>query len=85
MVSTVKIITRNYPCRPQVIERQQKWVKFGIPKDIPRGTNDRGVLIVGERVNFATDEDDGVNQEIEVAQKLIEMGKKQLMSKQLKI
>lgn len=25
----IKIIQRIYPCRPQVIERRQQWVKFG--------------------------------------------------------
>jgi len=37
ITNQVKIISRIYQCRPQVLERRDKWVKFGNVKNLARG------------------------------------------------
>lgn len=57
------IIQRTYACRPQVIERRQKWQKFGDKaKNFPRGKNQKGILNVTGPVPFITDEGEEINE-----------------------
>lgn len=57
ITTQVKIIQRIYPCRPQVIERRDKWVKFGEKaKNMERGKNEKGIRTVTGPVGFITDE-----------------------------
>ena len=52
----VKAVQYLYPCRPQVLERKKKWVKFGEAKDVPKGTNKQGVVSIVGPVVFLNDE-----------------------------
>lgn len=57
VISQIKIIQRNYPCRPQVLERRQKWVKFGEKAaGIERGKNQKGILTITGPEKFKSDE-----------------------------
>lgn len=56
ITTQVKTIQRLYPCRPQVIERRDKWVKFGDKaKNVERGKNEKGLKTVTGPVGFITD------------------------------
>lgn len=50
-----KVIQRLYPCRQQVIDRRDNWVKFGKAKNIERGKNEKGMLTISGPMNFITD------------------------------
>lgn len=56
ITTQVKTIQRLYPCRLQVIERRDKWVKFGDKaKNVERGKNEKGLKTVTGPVGFITD------------------------------
>ena len=79
----IKVIQHLYPCRPQVIERQKKWVKFGAARDVPDGQNAQGVCSIVGPVQFINDEGQ-VNEEIDIAKDLLAMAKQQAMSRNMK-
>ena len=71
-------------CRPQVIERKEKWVKFGQAKDIPRGQNRPGQLLIPETPVVIEDDEGQVDQQIDIAKNLIAMSKESMMNRNLR-
>ena len=79
----IKVTQHLYPCRPAVLERKKKWVKFGVVKDVPKGQNRQGVMSVQGPITFINDEGE-MDQEIDIAKNLIAMSKQQAMGKNMK-
>lgn len=71
-------------CRPQVIERKEKWVKFGNVAKIPRGQSTPGELLIPEAPLVIEDDQGQVNEEIDIAKNLIALSKESMMNKNLK-
>lgn len=49
----VKVTTRFYPCREQVLKRKE-WKKFGEVKNTPRGTHHRGDYLLEDYLKIQT-------------------------------
>ncbi len=49
-------------CRPQVIERKEKWVKFGNVAKIPRGQTIPGELLIPDTPLVIEDDEGQVDQ-----------------------
>ena len=83
-VKEVKVNKLIYMCRPQVLERRDRWKKFGEVAQIPRGENARGELMIPDIPVVIEDDEGQVDQEIDIAKNLIAISKESMMNKNLR-